>query len=117
MEYETNVESRIRMDSRLRGNDNELAFAHVIPAKGTVEKLRRETFFVGRVPSDAKRNEKPDNSLLAFSPDLRSRPEADRQGFSTLPKAGIQSSSSIQDLWDSLETPPFRLASIISPRK
>jgi hypothetical protein len=62
---------------------------HWIPAFGTVEKPRRETFFVGRVPSAAKRNEKPDNSLSAFSPDLRSRSEADLQGFSTLPFAGM----------------------------
>jgi hypothetical protein len=71
----------------------------VIPVKGTVEKPRRETFFVGRVPSDAKRNEKPDNSLSAFSPDLRSRSEADLQGFSTLPKTGIHPSDT-----DSIET-------------
>jgi hypothetical protein len=56
-----------------------------LPAMGTVEKPRRETFFVGRVPSDAKRNEKPDNSLSAFSPYLRSRSEADLQGSSTVP--------------------------------
>jgi hypothetical protein len=46
---------------------------------------------VGRVPSCAKRKEKPDTDLSAFSLDLRSCSEADLQDFSTLPQAGIQS--------------------------
>ncbi len=74
----------------------------ILPAEGSVETPRRETFSVGRVPSDAKRNEKPDNSLSAFFPDLRSRSEADLQGLSTLPEAGIQRLSSSQNMWDSL---------------
>jgi hypothetical protein len=48
-------------------------------------------FPVGRVPDCAERKKKPDTDLSAFSPALRSCSAADLQGFSTVPKAGIQS--------------------------